>query len=676
MYVAIDIGGTFTDVVGWSNGRLYCTKVASSKRDPVDAIRRGVEALCALSGVPARSITRFVHGTTVATNAVLTAGGACIGVLATEGFEDVLEIGRQKRSQMYNLMAPPDTPVFLAPKRRRIGIPGRIAADGSELSPLDEAAVRRAIRFLLEEHRIEALAVSYLFSFRNPSHELRTREIAAEVAPGLAVSLSCEVDPVFREYERTCVTAFDAYVRPVMTGYLGRIRAGLDGAGVSAPVEMMQSRGAIASASRILARPVTALLSGPAGGALGGAVAGSRAGSRDVITLDMGGTSTDVAVVHGGQLVATRESRIRGYPLRVQMVDVHTIGAGGGSIARLDEGGALKVGPESAEADPGPACYGRGGTSATVTDASLALGLIDPGSFAGGLRLDPDAARASLKPIANAMGGSIERAASGVLTVCNAAMAEAIRMVTVRRGIDPRAFALVLLGGAGPVHGSLVARALGIRTVIVPLRPGVLAAEGLLHAPVEADVNRTFARNVDATSPTELREHLSALAAEARAALAASANAGSGTYVRFSADMRYTGQSYEMEVPLAEDELEQAAGRFRALYRQNYGHESLSGAIELVNLRAIAGFRHPAPPPDSISRGDSPQAVRTRPVCFDPVAGALPTPVYRRDDLSPGASFNGPAIVEQPDTTVVVYPWQRCAVHDSGALILEAIDDQ
>jgi N-methylhydantoinase A/oxoprolinase/acetone carboxylase beta subunit len=670
MHIAIDIGGTFTDVIGWRDGRLYATKVPSSRRDPIGSIRRGIEEACALAGVTPHAVTRFVHGTTVATNAVLQENGARIGLLATDGFEDVLEIGRQKRSRMYDLMAPAETPGFLAPKRRRLGIPERVAADGCILVPLDETAVRAAVRRLVDEHEVEALAVCYLFSFRNPAHELRTRELVAEEAPGLAVSLSCEVDPVFREYERTVVTAFDAYVRPVMTGYLGRLRRALDEIGVRVPVEMMQSRGAIASADRIVARPVASLLSGPAAGALGGAVAGTRAGFPNVIALDMGGTSTDVAVVRDGRLVATRESRIRSHPLRVQMVDVHTIGAGGGSIARVDAGGALKVGPESAEAEPGPACYGRGGVAPTVTDASLALGLLDAGSFAGGLALDREAALNALAPLAPAFGGSIDRAASGVLTVCNAAMAEAIRMVTVRRGIDPRGFALVLLGGAGPVHGSLVARALGIRTVVVPLRPGVLAAEGLLHAPVEVDMNRTFARRADDAACAELPALLADLARSGNDALGVDRPTDATAYVRYSADMRYVGQSYEMEVPLDPDRPETAVDDFRALYRQTYGHESLSSAVEFVNLRAVTGYRRPPPAEEHLAAGAAPQPTGTRPVCFDAVVGPQPVPVYHRSAMRAGSEIAGPAIVEQADTTVVVYPGQRCHAHDSGALVL------
>jgi N-methylhydantoinase A/oxoprolinase/acetone carboxylase beta subunit len=495
--------------------------VPSNKADPVAAVEAGLAAIVAMTGIDRTAVNRFVHGTTVATNAVLTARGARLGLLATAGFEDVLEIGRQKRSRMYDLFLPPETPVFLAPRRRRVGIAERIAADGTILQPLDEDGVRQAVTQLIERQKIEALAVVYLFAFRNSQHERRTRDIVAEIAPGLPVSLSSEIDPAFREYERTCVTAFDAYVRPVMSRYVAGLASGLERARIQAPVEMMQSRGAVASAQRILERPVVSLLSGPAAGALGGAVAGSRAGHVNCITLDMGGTSTDIAVIQGGNLVATREGRIGGYPLRVHMVDVHTIGAGGGSIARLDDGGALKVGPESAEADPGPACYGRGGTAATITDASLTLGMLHAASFAGGIHLDRARAETALAPIARQLGGH-QRAALGILKVCHEAMAEAIRSVTIRRGIDPRGFALVALGGAGPVHAGRIAQALGIRRIIVPLRPGVLAAEGLLHAPIEEERHTTFFYPATPAVEPSLRATLEDLAVQAHSNLAAS----------------------------------------------------------------------------------------------------------------------------------------------------------
>jgi N-methylhydantoinase A/oxoprolinase/acetone carboxylase beta subunit len=672
VHLAIDIGGTFTDVVAASRAGIAAVKVPSQHGDPVAAVRHGIAALAQACRIDPGAVIRFVHGTTVATNAVLTRRGARIGLLATAGFEDVLEIGRQKRSHMYDLFQPPETPVFLAPKRRRIGIAERVVADGSVTTPLDEAGVRSAIVGLIEEHRIDALAVCYLFSFRNPRHEIRTREIAAEVAPGLPVSLSCEVDPVFREYERTCVTAFDAYVRPVMSGYLARLEAGLRGAGIRAPVEVMQSRGAIAGADRILERPVLSLLSGPAAGALGAAVVGQRAGYPDCITFDMGGTSTDIAVIKGGRLTATREGRIGDFPLRVQMVDVHTVGAGGGSIARLDDGGALKVGPESAEADPGPACYGRGGMSPTVTDASLVLGLMHPSSFAGGIRLDESRAEISMQTIAAHL-GTPPRAAHGILTVCNEAMAEAVRAITIRRGIDPRGFALVAFGGAGPVHAGRIAEALGIRTVVVPPRPGVLAAEGLLQAPIEEERNATFFRPATPDAALAVRETLDRLAEEAARRLGARATQD-GCYARFAADMRYAGQAYEIEVtidPIDADLVAPTVARFHEVYCAAYGHTRPGEPVEFVNLRAVVG-RHPPvlrSGESHLSRTPAASA-HARAVWFSPDAGPVETPVLARAGLAAGRTIVGPAIIEQSDTTTVVYPGHVCEVHGSGSLIL------
>jgi N-methylhydantoinase A/oxoprolinase/acetone carboxylase beta subunit len=457
-----------------------------------------------------------------------------------------------------------------------------------------------------------------------------------------------------------------------MSRYVAGLAGGLARAGIKAQVEMMQSRGAVASAARILERPVVSLLSGPAAGALGGAVAGRRAGHANCITLDMGGTSTDIAVIQGGKLVATREGRIGGYPLRVQMVDVHTIGAGGGSIAKLDDGGALKVGPESAEADPGPACYGRGGIAPTVTDASLSLGMLHAASFAGGIRLDRVRAEAALESIASRL-GTCQRAALGVLRVCQEAMAEAIRSVTIRRGLDPRGFALVALGGAGPVHAGPVAQALGIRFVIVPSRPGVLAAEGLLYAPLEEEWHNTFFQPAVAVTASDLRSALESLAARARSSLAESHKEGA-EYVRYAADMRYSGQSYELEVPVHLSDADPVAGavqRFHEAHRNTYGRAQESEPAEFVNLRAVAGRAARAPPMEQAARPLRGNPTPThRLVSFSPEAAPKETPVYARAALPVDWQLAGPAIIEQSDTTTVVYPGQECHVHASGALIL------
>ena len=683
--IGVDIGGTFTDVIGRRGDRVWSAKVPSSPEDLGAGVLAGVEAVLALSGEAPGAVDRFVHGTTIATNAILEEKGARIGLLMTEGFEDVLEIGRQKRSRMYDLFMAPETPVFLAPGRRRAGVSERIGPDGSIVVPLDEVGVRATVARLVEEEGIEAVAVCYLFSFRNPAHERQTAEIIARDFPRLAVSVSSEVDPVFREYERACVTAFDAYVRPVVNGYLGRLEAALRRRGIRTPLLIMQSRGGAASARRTAARPVTTLLSGPAAGALGGRSAGERSGRRELITLDIGGTSSDVALARGGASLVSREGRIRGFPLRVPMVDVHTIGAGGGSIARLDDAGVLKVGPESAGADPGPACYGRGGSVPTVTDASLLLGYLDPARFAGGIRLRLDAAERAVGDLAGAMQCSLAEAALGIHTVCNAAMAEAVRMLTVKRGHDPRDFALVLLGGAGPLHGGAIAKRLAIETLIVPPRPGVLAAEGLLEARIQCDRYRTFATRAQAADPAAMRAAFEDLEAEARAEMSRDDVAADTIVVERFAEMRYTGQSYELEVPLDGGVVEgrsivAAEGAFRDRYREVHGHGSLEGAVEFVNLRILLSGPPMTPPAPARVGADRPVPAAPPPAVLRPAAvrpaffgrrhGWRDTAFHDRAALAVGAEIEGPAIVTQADATTVVYPGQRAAADAAGNLVV------
>ncbi|HEY3189721.1 MAG TPA: hydantoinase/oxoprolinase family protein, partial [Solirubrobacteraceae bacterium] len=405
MQIGVDIGGTFTDIVVLDReGRLTLTKVPSTPKDLLEGIGAAVQRVLALAGASPGDVERFIHGTTVATNAILEQKGAVTAVLATDGFEDVLELGRQKRSRMYDLEMDVETPTFLAPRRRRIGIRERLDARGHVLMALDEAQVRATVT-ALREQGVQALAVCYLFSFVNPAHERRTREICREVAPEVSVSLSSDVDPTFREYERTCVTAFDAYLGPVVKRYLAGLAATLRELGVTPPPLIMRSRGGIVSASLAAEQPVTLFLSGPAGGVIGAKFAAVRSGVDDFVSLDMGGTSNDVAVVRGGEPLITSEGWIGPYPVRTPMVDVSTIGAGGGSIAWIDAAGGLRVGPRSAGAEPGPACYGRGGDQATVTDASLVLGYLDPARFAGGLmRLDVAAAERALAAVGERLG--------------------------------------------------------------------------------------------------------------------------------------------------------------------------------------------------------------------------------------------------------------------------------
>ena len=496
--IGVDIGGTFTDVVCLdAAGHMRLLKLPTTPRNPSAGAIDAVGVLRRQWGVAPDAIARFVHGTTIATNAVLERKGARIGLITTSGFKDVLEIGRQMRRAMYDLVLKPETPVFLAPGAFRKEVPERVGPAGEVLVPLDETAVARAVGELAAAG-VEAIAVCYLFSFVNPAHELRTREIILHLHPELMVSLSSEVDPAFREYERTCVTAFDAYVKPVVGRYLEAMEQDLAGAGVGARLQIMQSRGGVCSSAVARQRPVRLFLSGPAAGVVGALEAARQDGLDDLITVDIGGTSCDVALVSGGIPLNRAESTIAGYSVRVPSVDITTIGAGGGSIAWIDAGGALRVGPELAGSEPGPACYDRGGEAATVTDASLILGYIDPDYFAGGsLKLVPQRAREAVaRTIAQPLGMSVEMAALGIHRVLNAQMAEAIRLVSIGRGIDPRGYALLPLGGGGPLHACALARELGMTRIAVPIHPGVLSAAGLLSAPIEHEVSAAFQRDL------------------------------------------------------------------------------------------------------------------------------------------------------------------------------------
>lgn len=676
--VGVDIGGTFTDLVcRSSSGELKLAKIPTTRADPSAGVLHAVELMAREWGIEPHAIARFVHGTTVATNAVLERKGAKIGLITTQGFRDVLEIGRQSRRNVYSVMLEPETPVFLAPGALRREVPERVAATGEVLVPLDEAAVRREADALAAQG-VEAIAIVFLFSFLNPAHERRAAEIVRAAHPGIMVSISSEVDPAFREYERTCITAFDAYLKPVIERYLGAMEQNLERQGVSAPLQIMQSRGGVAS-SRVARRsPVRLFLSGPAAGVIGGRAAGEAAGAHDVITIDIGGTSADIALVHRGKPLIAAEGMLDGYAVRVPMVDVNAIGAGGGSIAWLDGAGSLRVGPHSAGSEPGPACYARGGTEATVTDASIVLGYIDPAYFAGGsMRLEPDLAqRAIAERIAAPLGMSVEQAALGIHRVVNATMAEGIRFVSVKRGIDPRRFDLVPLGGGGPVHATALARELGMRRVIVPLHPGVLSADGLLAAPVEHQASAAF--NVPAAHVT--RERLAQVYAEldarCEALMAAERVAGSRIERHYLADVCYVGQSYHLEVALemgAEDVLERLARDFYQAHDRIYGH-STPGPIQFVNLRAVhqarvgvsAAAGSHAPAPGAALKG-------TRPILTAASGEFVAARVYERARIAPGTRFEGPAIVEQSDTTTVVDCGWQAEIDQRGNLILSAL---
>ena len=687
--IGVDVGGTFTDVVCVRDGRPPLVfKVPSTPANPGEAALAAVERLAA-EGVEPGSLTQLAHGTTVATNAVLERKGGRLGIITTEGFRDTLEIGRQMRREMYEIRLDPQTPVFLAPRAMRIGVKERIGPAGEVIEPLDEASVRDTLDRLVAAGA-ECIAVCLLFSFVNPEHERRVREIARAEHPELEISLSSEVDPAFREYERTAVTAFDAYIKPTVGRYLADLAQRLADAGVLAPLQVMQSRGGLARADIARGRPVRLFLSGPAAGVIGGQATGAAAGHGDVITLDVGGTSSDIALVSGAKPLIRSEGVIDGFPVRVPMVDVNAIGAGGGSIAWIDDAGGLRVGPRSAGSDPGPACYARGGREPTVTDASIVLGYLDPKWFAGGA-IDLDAARARdaiAARIAEPLGLGIEDAAAGIHQVVNAQMAEGIRLVSVRQGFDPREFTLVAMGGAGPLHACALAADLAITRVVVPRHPGVLSAAGLLAAPIEHEVSTAYAEPLAGLALAPVRRIVTDLDAVGRKLMEREGlSPDEDVDILHFADVCHIGQGYHLEVPFnpgADDALERLYADFLAAHERVHGH-AVDAPARFVNLRAVHRQRLPqaadtpargatgAAPGAGPNPGGTDSGVR-RMVRFPDEPAPIETRIVARDSLAAGDRLGGPAVVEQDDTTTLIPPGWTARTGDGGIITLTPDD--
>ena len=683
--IGVDVGGTFTDVVCVRDGRAPIVfKVPSTPANPGEAALAAVERLAA-EGVESGSLGQLAHGTTVATNAVLERKGGRLGIITTEGFRDTLEIGRQMRQQMYEIRLDPQTPVFLAPRAMRLGVRERVGPDGAIIEPLDEASVRDALGWLAAAGA-ECIAVCLLFSFVNPAHERRIREIARAEHPELEISLSCEVDPAFREYERTAVTAFDAYIKPTVRRYLTQLAGRLADAGVPAPLQIMQSRGGLASADIARSRPVRLFLSGPAAGVIGGQATGAAAGHDDLITLDVGGTSSDIALVSGAKPLIRSEGVIDGYPVRVPMVDVNAIGAGGGSIAWLDDAGGLRVGPRSAGSVPGPACYARGGREPTVTDASIVLGYLDPRYFAGGaFDLDPELARDAIREhIAEPLGLGIEDAAAGIHQVVNAQMAEGIRLVSVRQGFDPREFTLVAMGGAGPLHACALADDLSIERVVVPRHPGVLSAAGLLAAPIEHEVSTAYAEPFAGLAMAPVRRIVAGLDAAGRKLMEREGlSPNNDVEILHFADVCHVGQGYHLEVPFHpadDDALERLYADFLAAHERVHGH-AVEAPARFVNLRAVhrqrmpdtAGAAAPGTAGGLPDEGPNPAGAGNgsrRTARFPDEPAPIETRVVARDALAAGARLAGPAIVEQDDTTTLIPPGWTAETGNGGILTL------
>ncbi|MEZ4504028.1 MAG: hydantoinase/oxoprolinase family protein [Dehalococcoidia bacterium] len=694
--VGVDVGGTFTDFLLWQDGRLTLHKRPSTPDDPARAVLEGIDELT--GDANRRGPALVVHGSTVATNAVLERRGARTALVTTEGVRDLLTIGRQTRPDIYDLE--PETPVPLVAPDLTFELHARLRPDGSvEVAP-DHSEVRSLVQ-QAEEAGVEALAVSLLYAFANPTFE----ELFDQVATGreLFVSLSSRVSPEYREVERTSTTVLNAYVGPVMSRYLGRLEAGLEERGTSR-LRVVQSDGGSARAERASRLPVATLLSGPSAGVAGAFAVASEAGFDRILTFDMGGTSTDVALCDGA--VPTRADLvIDGLTARTPVVDVHTVGAGGGSIARIDAGGALRVGPQSAGADPGPASYGRG-REFTVTDAQVVLGRLgNAGLLGGAMRLDDRRARQAASGLVHAFEGDPQRAAQAVIDVATANMERALRVVSVQRGHDPREFTLVAFGGAGPLHACALAEALEMPRVLVPLRPGVLAAQGALQADLTATRTRSVLRRFDATSTESLEAIASALAAaeaDARSELG-EGTASEGVVVERALDLRYLGQSYEITSPLgvSEDgspahprdefteetasgdtsddvtfhvkhfnsELDSAIEMFHVEHEARFAHADRTAAVEVVNARVTArvpaSMSLPAPEFEGADANEAPSTAR---VWLD--GGWVETPIVARAGLVPGDTIEGPAIVTQLDTTTLVSPGWRATVDAAGNLVL------
>ena len=678
--VGFDVGGTFTDFVLQSpSGELLAAKRLTTYPDPSEACLAGLDELMAQGGVPWTDVAQAIHGTTLGSNIVIERKARGVGLLTTRGFRDVLIIGREKRYQVYDLQIEKPAPLI---RRRLIGeVTERILADGTVRTPLDESDARRAIRQLVSRG-VTTLAVCLLHSYLNPAHERRLAALVAEEAPHVTVTLSHEVSPTFREYERASTTVVNAYVMTAIREYLRGLATATTRRGYRGRLFVMQSSGGIATAEAMQRYPVRMIESGPAAGALMAAAYGELTGHRDLIAFDMGGTTAKLALIERGRPTTTTAFELHrvnnapgsGLPMNIQAIDLVEIGAGGGSIAQARLG-VISVGPESASSVPGPVCYGRGGLQPTVTDADVVLGYINPDYFAGGsIALQPGAAaRAIEETIARPLGLSLEDAAWGIHTIVNTNMELATRVVSIERGRDPRDLTLVAFGGSGPVHGCRLAQALGIPWVILPAAAGVTAAIGLLAAEVKFDIARTYVRRLDAANPTHLTSMFEEMAGQAVEVVRESAVAGEVTVAR-SADARYVGQGYELTVPVPLGRLDAAAlARVRAsfddIYTARYGYANPDQPVEIVTwkLSAIGGAPRIALAKAARSGDGSRKGVRR--AYFPEARGYADTPVYDRYALTPGMSLTGPAIVEERESTTVLPPGVTATVDEYANLL-------
>jgi N-methylhydantoinase A len=669
--VAVDIGGTFTDleILEERTGALHSLKVPTTPADPSIGLIDGVMAAARQVGFAPTDIRLLLHGTTIATNAVLQRRLPAGALVTTEGFEDVLEIGRHARRDVYSLR--PKREPALVPRDRRLGVAERIRADGSIERALDLREIERVVR-AVAELGVETIAVSLINSFVNPAHERALRDGLTRLLPEVGVSLSSDIGPEIREYERTSTTVLNALLIPVMRAYLLRLQARMTEAGIGAPLLLMQSNGGVCTVEAASQEPARLLLSGPSGGALAALNSAHEMGAPNLVGVDMGGTSFDVSVVREGALSLVTQGEVDGLPVRLPMVEIRTIGAGGGSIAAVDASGRLTVGPRSAGARPGPACYGEGGTEPTVTDANIVLGRLDPASFLGGaIALDVEAARRAIaEGVAGPLSLDIEHAGEGILTVINTNLAAAIRLSLFEKGFDPRDFTLLSFGGAGGLHALSVANELGITRVVFPPNASTFSAYGMLHSEIVHDLARSRVLRAAAESVAELSASARDLRRQGERMLEQDGLPRESWAFSLAVDMRYHGQAFELSVPWGDvdpdpAQLDVLLERFHELHRQRFSYANRNDLVEIVTLRASAIGRMPRRDGARGLRKSGEEEMRRRSVF---VSGAWrDTSVWRAGAVA--AEIRGPAIVEDDYTTIYVAEGWRCGPGDRGSLI-------
>jgi N-methylhydantoinase A len=685
--IGIDIGGTFTDIVALSgDGQVRRMKLPSTPDDYSRAIRQGLGDLMAGEGIPPASVESVVHGTTVATNAILEGRGARTALLTTAGFRDVLELRRIRLPQLYDLTY--ERPADLVPRRRRFEVAERMGPRGEILQPLDIASAEAALDRVAASGA-EALAIAFLHAYANPDHEERVADLArARLGPQVFICRSSDVLPEIREYERTSTTVINAYVGPVVHTYLSRLRDALDALGIAAPLRIMQSNGGVLGAEAVLNKPAFIVESGPAAGVIGGAALAARCGLPNVITIDMGGTTAKASMIEDGRVVKTSEYEVgaginlssqltkgRGHALKLPVIDVSEIGAGGGSLARIDATGMLRVGPESAGAVPGPVCYGLGGEIVTLTDAMIALGYVNPHALAGGaVKLDAARSRAAMQAqIAGPLNRPLAEAAHGVFVIAAEIMTRAVKAVSTFRGRDPRGFRLIAFGGNGALMAAEIAAALQVREVVVPPLPGLFSAFGLLDARLEADVSRTLFRRAAAVDAGEMAAIFDRLTAQARATLLGEGCPEDRIRLRRTAELRYSGQAFELAVDVAAGALPPNIGldlaeAFGQEHLRTYGHHAPGDPVDLMSLRITAWEDAPAGATSAPLRLLDDTRGGSRPAYFGRRHGLIDTPILGRHALA--NPVDGPAVIEEYDATTLVPPGWTARLDEWGNILL------